>query len=140
MEKKEKTPRKPFNFGDSPLVKQTEQTVIRGYEAIEDEEPGTVAATSAVSQATGQVGTAVIPQQTEQAAGAAGSSSSSSEGNTARRFHKEPTRDILVHCPASLHTRLTNYKLKLWDDIGERKTINNMVVEAIADWLDKIGA
>ena len=60
--------------------------------------------------------------------------------NTARKFHKEPTRDILVHCPASLHTRLSNYKMKRWDDLGDRMTINNMVVEAIADWLDKTGA
>ena len=132
MAKKETTARKPFNFGDSPLVKQTEQTVIRGYEAIEEENPVGDGTARTVEVA------AELPQPTGQAVGTA--SSSSSEGNTARRFHKEPTRDILVHCPASLHTRLTNYKLKLWDDLGERKTINNMVVEAIADWLDKIGA
>ena len=115
MEKKT-TERKPFNFGESPLVKATEQTVVEGYQAIERKEQG------------GGEPPVQIP------------SANSEENNAVRRFHKEPTRDILVHCPASLHTRLTNYKMKLWDDLGERKTINNMVVEAIADWLDKIGA
>lgn len=28
--------RKPFNFGDSPLVKTTEQTVVENYQAIEE--------------------------------------------------------------------------------------------------------
>lgn len=132
--------RKPFNFGDSPLVKQTEQTVIEGYEAIErKEQQGGGGASPAAENADG--GAATILQPVEQQAEPLLSSSSNSDGgSTVRRFHKEPTRDILVHCPASLHTRLSNYKLKLWDDLGERKTINNMVVEAIADWLDKIGA
>ena len=32
--------RKPFNFGDAPLVQDTERTVESGYEAIEQKEQG----------------------------------------------------------------------------------------------------
>ena len=55
---------------------------------------------------------------------------------TARMFHKERTQDVLVHCPESLHRRLRERKDHLWDEYGERVTINNMVIEAIALWLD----
>ena len=34
--KNENAGRKPFNFGDSPLVKTTEQTVVENYQAIEE--------------------------------------------------------------------------------------------------------
>ena len=54
-----------------------------------------------------------------------------------RKFHKERTQDILGHCPVSLHRRLTELKNHRWDEYGERVTINNMIVEAIADWLDR---
>ena len=56
---------------------------------------------------------------------------------TARMFHKERTQDVLVHCPESLHRRLRERKDHLWDEYGERVTINNMVIEAIALWLDQ---
>lgn len=52
-------------------------------------------------------------------------------------YHKERTQDILVHCPQSLHRRMTDLKNHLWDEYGERVTINNMAVEAIALWLDQ---
>ena len=54
-----------------------------------------------------------------------------------RMFHKERTQDVLVHCPISLHRRLTAYKTKVYDDSGQRVTINNMIVDAIAAWLDE---
>ena len=41
-----------------------------------------------------------------------------------------------MHCPESLHRRLRERKDHLWDEYGERVTINNMVIEAIALWLD----
>lgn len=34
----EQRPKKVFNFGESPLVRQTEQTVVEGYQAIESDE------------------------------------------------------------------------------------------------------
>jgi len=52
-------------------------------------------------------------------------------------YHKEPKQDILVHCPISLHRRLTAYKTKVYDESGDRVTINNMIVDAIASWLDE---
>lgn len=54
-----------------------------------------------------------------------------------RMFHKERTQDVLVHCPISLHRRLTAYKTKVYDESGDRVTINNMIVDAIASWLDE---
>jgi hypothetical protein len=56
---------------------------------------------------------------------------------TARMFHKERTQDVLVHCPVSLHKRLKDLKDHIWDEYGERVNINNMVIEAIALWLDQ---
>lgn len=115
MEKKDTIKKNSFDFEairQSPAVQVAEQEIVDGFEKMN------------------QQGGVEAPVQTPP--------SNTEDSNTVRRFHKEPTRDILVHCPASLHTRLTNYKMKLWDDLGERKTINNMVVEAIADWLDKI--
>ena len=54
-----------------------------------------------------------------------------------RMFHKERTQDVLVHCPVSLHKRLKDLKDHIWDEYGERVNINNMVIEAIALWLDQ---
>jgi hypothetical protein len=53
------------------------------------------------------------------------------------KLHKERKQDILVHCPASLHSRLVMLKAKIYDDSGQRVTINNMIVDAIAAWLDE---
>ena len=36
----EQRQKKVFNFGESPLVRQTEQMVVEGYQAIESEEQG----------------------------------------------------------------------------------------------------
>ena len=40
MANKTEDKKKVFNFGESPLVKKTEQTVVEGYQRIEDEEQG----------------------------------------------------------------------------------------------------
>lgn len=55
----------------------------------------------------------------------------------ARAFHKERKQDVLVHCPVSLHRKLKELKDLRWDEDGIRVNINDMVVDAIADWLDK---
>lgn len=49
---------------------------------------------------------------------------------------KEPVRDILIHCPVSLHARLTERKRYRREELGLRETINDYAVEAIARWLD----
>lgn len=55
----------------------------------------------------------------------------------ARAFHKERKQDVLVHCPVSLHRKLKELKDLRWDEDGVRVNINDMIVDAIADWLDK---
>ena len=122
--KQEKPDRKPFNFGDSPLVKQTEQTVVKGYDRIERGEQGR-GEQVADSHKTKKHTVIGVQEITE-----------SADAPTKSVRQKEPTRDILVHCPQSLHSRLTMLKMKRWDEIGDRTTINNMVTEAIATWLD----
>lgn len=72
-----KNEKKVFNFGDSPLIKQTEQKVVEGYEAIEQKE-----------QSGGD--TPII--QTIPAAVAIGNG--------------EPTQNINVPIPVSLHQQL----------------------------------
>ena len=54
-----------------------------------------------------------------------------------RMWHKELKQDVLVHCPVSLHRKLKDLKDKRWDETGVKVNIKDMVVEAIADWLDK---
>ena len=142
------------------LVKDTEQRIEQGFEeirkevkesgqgakgagtdvssgAIGDSTVGTVSAEdntrSAVADRPGEpvpavphvsgVPTASVPQ--------------AAVYRTARMFHKERTQDVLVHCPVSLHKRLKDLKDHIWDEYGERVNINNMVIEAIALWLDQ---
>ena len=122
-----------FNEMQESLVKDTEQRIEQGFEAIKKGEvkdtQGTVPAVT--SQATSHIepvpsvsATASVPAQ-------------ATVVRTARMFHKERTQDVLVHCPESLHRRLRERKDHLWDEYGERVTINNMVIEAIALWLDQ---
>ena len=115
-----------FHQMKDSLVSDTEQRITEGFEQIKQE------------QATRQDGQ-------EQSAAPATQAQPSVVGpqpqavvyHTARLYHKERTQDILVHCPQSLHRRLTDLKNHLWDEYGERVTINNMAVEAIALWLDQ---
>lgn len=99
--------RKPFNFGDAPLVQDTERTVESGYEAIEQKEQGG--------------GVAVPQQQTEQA--------------PAEQKPAEPTKGVQTYIPISQYRRLNDIKLTrgkniaalaaqaiyLWLDVQEGK-------------------
>ena len=134
------------------LVKDTEQRIEQGFEEIRKEvkEPGQGAKGSGTdapkegedTQGTVPAVTSVSPVG-EHAASHQGQSPSVPQAaqamvvRTARMFHKERTQDVLVHCPESLHRRLRERKDHLWDEYGERVTINNMVIEAIALWLDQ---
>ena len=89
------------------LVKDTEERIEQGFEEIKQEQ-------------------AKVPD----------ASPSGTNQPTRRMYHKERTQDVLVQCPASLHRRLTELKNHRWDEYGERVTINNMIVDAIAQWLD----
>lgn len=140
MAKKEAKERKPFNFGNSTLVKTTEQTVTSGYERIEQQEQAdrqeqtTKTAPAMSAQPETSVSSVDVPQQQNPPSPPV---QQTQVYRTARLYHKERTQDILIHCPQSLHRRMTDLKNHLWDEYGERVTINNMTVEAIALWLDQ---
>ena len=119
---KKQEEKKVFNFGSSPLMKKTEQAVVEGYERLEKQESeGTVGVRhpSTIGDST------VVPDPTVPST------------SKARAFHKERKQDVLVHCPVSLHRKLKELKDLRWDEDGIRVNINDMVVDAIADWLDK---
>ena len=128
------------------LVKDAEEKISQGFEEIAEGAKGS--GTDAPKEVEGTQGT--VPAVTsvspvgEHAASHQGQSPSVPQAaqtatvvRTARMFHKERTQDVLVHCPESLHRRLRERKDHLWDEYGERVTINNMVIEAIALWLDQ---
>ena len=83
--------RKPFNFGDAPLVQDTERTVESGYEAIEQKEQGG--------------GVAVPQQQTEQA--------------PAEQKPAEPTKGVQTYIPISQYRRLNDIKLTRGENIAD---------------------
>ena len=106
------------------LVKDTEQRIEQGFEEIKKEVKETEKTTApAVAENRRDMPSASVPQ--------------AAVYRTARMFHKERTQDVLVHCPVSLHKRLKDLKDHIWDEYGERANINNMVIEAIALWLDQ---
>ena len=127
------------------LVKDTEQRIEQGFEEIRKGAKGS--GTDAPKEGEDTQGT--VPAVTsvspvgEHAASHQGQSPSVPQAaqamvvRTARMFHKERTQDVLVHCPVSLHKRLKDLKDHIWDEYGERVNINNMVIEAIALWLDQ---
>ena len=127
------------------LVKDAEEKISQGFEEIAEGAKGS--GTDAPKEVEDTQGT--VPAVTsvspvgEHAASHQGQSPSVPQAaqtamvvRTARMFHKERTQDVLVHCPVSLHRRLTELKNHRWDEYGERVTINNMIVDAIAQWLD----
>ena len=83
--------KKPFNFGDAPLVQDTERTVESGYEAIEQKEQGG--------------GVAVPQQQTEQA--------------PAEQKPAEPTKGVQTYIPISQYRRLNDIKLTRGENIAD---------------------
>ena len=95
MAKKETTERKPFNFGNSTLVKTTEQTVVEGYQAIENKEQG--GGEPSGNQPTAQVNT--------QAATAA-------EKPAMLARQDEPTKGVQANLPISLYNRMKRLKFE----------------------------
>ena len=98
----------PFNFGidNSPVVKQTEQKLVEGYQRIESEEQSGVAA------ADGSPSGVSFAQQ------------------AATNTYQEPTQNINIPIPTSQHTRLKIISAT------SRQTMKDMVVQAIGLWLD----
>ena len=102
------TGKKVFTFtAESPLVKQTEAAVVQGYQAIEQKEQGQ-----------GQP----MAQQPSATAPAPGAKQSAQQ---------EQTKGVQAYIPMSMYRRLNNLKYERGETIG------NLLVQAIAYWLDK---
>ena len=114
MAKKETTERKPFNFGDSPLVKTTEQTVVEGYQAIEKKEQG--GEEQQTSDVRGQMED-VTPIQTPV---------------PAITVADKAGRSINIELPLALHTRL---KIAC---ASQNRKIKDIVPEIIAAWVEQV--
>lgn len=95
---------KVFNFGDSPLVKQTEQAVTEGYQSIEEKEKGH-------SQS---LRPSVVPTE-------------------APRPTAEPTQNINVPIPVSLHQRLKMIS------VTKRQNMKDLVALAIREYVERQG-
>ena len=116
--------RKVFNFGESPLVKQTEQAVVEGYQAIEQREES--GGEQSVGQAPGQASIQPVREIT------------ASDGQPVRgtgmqgqaSIYQEPTQNINIPIPTSQHTRLKIISAQT------RQPMKDMVVQAIGLWLD----
>ena len=109
QEKESESTKKVFNFGDSPLMKKTEQNVVEGYNRIENEEKGGV----------GKPEPAAPVQQVEQPA-----------ANTAAAAEPEETKGIQAYIPMSLYERLVMRKLKTKEPLG------SMFQQAMQLWID----
>lgn len=108
--------RKPFNFGDAPLVQDTERTVESGYEAIEQKEQGgrptpnpSLNGVESMPAAPAEHGTA---------------------GDAATTAPAEPTKGVQTYIPMSQYRRLNDIKLT------RRENIADLAAQAINLWLD----
>lgn len=101
------TDKKVFTFTtESPLVKQTEATVVQGYQAIEEKEQGGgVEQRPSASQYTAVSPSPANPQ--------------------------EKTKGVQAYIPMSMYRKLNNLKYERGETIG------NLLVQAIAFWLEK---
>lgn len=110
QEKEGESTKKVFNFGDSPLMKKTEQNVVEGYNRIENEEKGGV----------GKPEVPAAPvQQVEQPA-----------VNAVATAEPEETKGIQAYIPMSLYERLVMRKLKTKEPLG------SMFQQAMQLWID----
>ena len=123
MAKKETTERKPFNFGDSPLVKTTEQTVVEGYSAIEKKEQGNASEELRVKSE--EFDTAEKPQLL------LGGQPAMNEQQI-RAAAEKAGRSINIELPLSLHTRL---KIAC---ASQNRKIKDIVPEIIAAWVEQV--
>lgn len=113
MAKKETTERKPFNFGNSTLVKTTEQTVVEGYQAIESKEQG--GGEPSGNQAPAPSNTPAVTAAEKPAMSAR---------------QDEPTKGVQANLPISLYNRMK--RLKFETD----ESFQSMFQRAMALFLD----
>lgn len=121
--------RKPFNFGDAPLVQDTERTVESGYEAIEQKEQGgrptTNRPTPMPLPAEGGESMPAAPAEHGTAGDAAATAAA-----TPAPAPAEPTKGVQTYIPMSQYRRLNDIKLT------RRENIADLAAQAINLWLD----
>jgi len=109
---------RPFNFGEGPLVKQTEQTTASGFEAVEKKEQSGVVADGGTS--------APAAKQTLEPVREITAPASQQQPSV----YQEPMQNINIPIPTSQHMRLKIISAQ------SRQTMKDMVVQAIGLWLD----
>ena len=112
--------RKPFNFGDAPLVQDTERTVESGYEAIEQKEQERPTPNPSLN------GGESMPagKTAEKNAGDAAATAAATPAPA------EPTKGVQTYIPMSQYRRLNDIKLT------RRENIADLAAQAINLWLD----
>ncbi len=101
--------KKVFSFvHEAPLVRQTEQTIVNGYQAIEEKEKGRGAAQQGAPRQEPARQAAPSPQTHE----------------------AEKTKGVQAYIPMSMYRRLNDLKYT------RGVTIGNLLVQAISEWLD----
>lgn len=113
MAKKTSSPKaddkKVFSFvQEAPLVRQTEQTIVNGYQAIEEKEKGRGAVQQGAPRQEPAHQAAPSPQMPE----------------------AERTKGVQAYIPMSMYRRLNDLKYT------RGVTIGNLLVQAISEWLD----
>ena len=111
--------RKPFNFGDAPLVQDTERTVESGYEAIEQKEQG-----GRPTPNPSLNGGESMP------AGKTAGDAAATAAATPAPAPAEPTKGVQTYIPMSQYRRLNDIKLT------RRENIADLAAQAINLWLD----
>ena len=106
--------RKPFNFGDAPLVQDTERTVESGYEAIEQKEQERPTPNPSLN------GGESMPAGKNAGDAAAAPAPAPAE----------PTKGVQTYIPMSQYRRLNDIKLT------RRENIADLAAQAINLWLD----
>lgn len=118
-EKKNKSA-KPFNFGDAGLLKQTEETVVKAYERIEQQEQ------SGVGE---PVQSVAVPQQPAPSAPIIDTPTITEFPET--KIAHEEMQNINVPIPVSLHQRLKMI------GVTKRQSMKQLVVNALREYVDR---
>jgi hypothetical protein len=118
-EKKNKSA-KPFNFGDAGLLKQTEETVVKAYERIEQQEQSGVGAPvpSAATPLQPTPNTPIIETHTI-------------TDFPETKIAREEMQNINVPIPVSLHQRLKMI------GVTKRQSMKQLVVNALREYVDR---
>ena len=115
--------RKPFNFGDAPLVQDTERTVENGYEAIEQKEQG-----GRPTPNPSLNGWEPMPAEVRTVAAVSPAVPASGDAETTAPA--EPTKGVQTYIPMSQYRRLNDIKLTRGENIAD------LAAQAINLWLD----